>query len=222
MGLAARDHAPYTPDHSLTTPRQRATLHASRLAAWTARTKGLQGWDWNCRQIQMEAKRIGTVLVLCLMPVVLATGQDKSGDSLRSDLEAVKAELKSQQDRIERLSQEITKLSEALKQKAPSSAVSPEPTPSVPRAAPVSTPASTPAAAGVESPVVAEAANLRSHTVLKGETLSQIAKQYGVSVPEIEQLNKIGDAKKLQAGQTIKIPPSTAASPSPSPTPQGQ
>ena len=166
----------------------------------------------------MEAKRIGTVLVLCLMPVVLATGQDKSSDNLRSDLEAVKAELKSQQDRIERLSQEITKLSEALKQKAPSSAVSPEPTPSVPRAAPVSTPA----AAGVESPVVAEAANLRSHTVMKGETLSQIAKQYGVSVPEIEQLNKIGDAKKLQAGQTIKIPPSTAASPSSSPTPQGQ
>jgi LysM repeat protein len=172
----------------------------------------------------MEAKRIVTALVVCLMPVVLATGQDKSSDSLKSDLEAVKAELKSQQDRIERLSQEVTKLSEALKQKAPSSAVSPEPTPAVPRAAPVSTPAPTPAAAGVASPVVAEAANLRSHTVMKGETLSQIAKQYGVSVQEIEQLNRIGDAKKLQAGQTIKIPPSTAASPSPSPspTPQGQ
>ena len=32
---------------------------------------------------------------------------------------------------------------------------------------------------------------------MKGETLSQIAKQYGVSVPEIEQLNKI----QLELGQ---------------------
>jgi LysM repeat protein len=57
---------------------------------------------------------------------------------------------------------------------------------------------------------------------MKGETLSQIAKQYGVSVPDIQHLNKIGDAKKLQAGQTIKIPGTTSASPSPSPAPQNQ
>jgi LysM repeat protein len=53
--------------------------------------------------------------------------------------------------------------------------------------------------------------------VAKGETLTQISKQYGVSVDEIEQLNKIGDAKKLQAGQTIKIPVSAGATPSPAP-----
>jgi LysM repeat protein len=166
--------------------------------------------------VQMEAKRILTALVILLAPVALVTAQDKTADSLRSDLEAVKAELKSQQDRLDRLSQEIAKLSDALKQRAPSNAVSPEPTPTVPRAAPVATPA----AAGAENPGAAEAANLRSHTVMKGETLTQIAKQYGVTVPDIEQLNKIGDAKKLQIGQTIKIPAS--ANPSPSPTPQSQ
>lgn len=166
----------------------------------------------------MDAKRIVTALVLCLTPVALVTAQEKSTDTLKNDLEAVKAELKSEQERLDRLSQQITKLDEALKQKAPSSAVSPEPTPSVPRAAPVSTPAAT----GGENPSAAEAGNLRSHTVMKGETLSQIAKQYGVSVPDIQHLNKIEDAKKLQAGQTIKIPVSTSASPSPAPTPQGQ
>lgn len=165
--------------------------------------------------MQMEAKRILTILVILLTPVALVTAQDKTADSLRSDLEAVKAELKSQQDRLDRLSQEIAKLSEALKQRAPSNAGSAEPTPSVPRAAPVAMPA----AAGTENPAAADAANLRSHTVMKGETLTQIAKQYGVTVPEIEQLNKIGDAKKLQAGQTIKIPQSASASPSPSPAP---
>jgi LysM repeat protein len=50
--------------------------------------------------------------------------------------------------------------------------------------------------------------------VAKGETLIQIAKQYGVTVDDIEQLNKIQDAKKLQAGQTIKIPGTGSPSPS--------
>jgi LysM repeat protein len=58
---------------------------------------------------------------------------------------------------------------------------------------------------------------VRSHVVAKGETLIQIAKEYGVTVEDIEQLNKITDAKKLQIGQTLKIPGSgSSASPSPS------
>jgi membrane-bound lytic murein transglycosylase D len=69
----------------------------------------------------------------------------------------------------------------------------------------------------VENPAPADTANTKTHTVAKGETLTQISKQYGVSVEEIEELNKIGDAKKLQAGQTIKIPVSQTATPSPTP-----
>jgi LysM repeat protein len=71
--------------------------------------------------------------------------------------------------------------------------------------------------AGVENPAPADNANTKTHTVAKGETLTQISKQYGVSVEEIEELNKIGDAKKLQAGQTIRIPASQTATPSPTP-----
>ena len=56
---------------------------------------------------------------------------------------------------------------------------------------------------------------VRTHVVAKGETLTQIAKQYGVTVDDIEQLNKITDAKKLQIGQALKIPGSgSSASPS--------
>jgi LysM repeat protein len=69
----------------------------------------------------------------------------------------------------------------------------------------------------VENPSPVDNANTKTHIVAKGETLTQIAKQYGVTVEEIEQLNKIEDAKKLQAGQTIKIPVSQAATPSPAP-----
>jgi LysM repeat protein len=54
--------------------------------------------------------------------------------------------------------------------------------------------------------------------VAKGETLIQIAKQYGVTVEDIEQLNKIQDAKKLQIGQTLKIPAGGSPSPNTSAT----
>jgi LysM repeat protein len=59
--------------------------------------------------------------------------------------------------------------------------------------------------------------------VARGETLTSIAKQYKVGVEELQKFNHIEDGRKLQAGQTIMIPPSPAspaASASPSPTPQ--
>jgi LysM repeat protein len=175
----------------------------------------------------MDAKRFFPVMLVALVPYtsVLAEG---AADSAKTEalalkaqtieLEGLKTEIKAQGEKIDRLSQEVATLSDLLKQKS---------TPTVPKAEPV--PAATPAAAnpavanppaptaGVENPAPADGANSKTHTVARGETLTQISKQYGVSVEEIEQLNKIGDAKKLQAGQTIKIPASQAATPSPAP-----
>jgi len=105
-----------------------------------------------------------------------------------------------------------------LKQKSAPTVAKAEPVPSATPAAAnpaAANPATT--TAGVENPTTADNANTKTHIVAKGETLTQISKQYGVSVEEIEQLNKIGDAKKLQAGQTIKIPASQSATPSPAP-----
>ena len=107
----------------------------------------------------------------------------------------------------------MAKLGDLLKKKPASPVARAEPSPTAAAANPnVATPS-----AGVENPAPVDAANTKTHTVAKGETLTQISKQYGVSVEDIEQLNKIGDAKKLQAGQTIKIPASESPTPSPSP-----
>ena len=62
-----------------------------------------------------------------------------------------------------------------------------------------------------------------THVVTKGETLTSIAKQYKVSVEDLQKFNHIEDGRKLQAGQTILIPgpsaaPSGSASASPSPS----
>jgi LysM repeat protein len=65
--------------------------------------------------------------------------------------------------------------------------------------------------------------NGTTHVVARGETLTSIAKQNKVGVEELQKFNHIEDGRKLQAGQTIMIPPSSAspaASASPSPTQQ--
>jgi membrane-bound lytic murein transglycosylase D len=53
----------------------------------------------------------------------------------------------------------------------------------------------------------------RHHEVLKGETLSVIAKKYGLTVNDLTQANNISVQKPLQVGQAILIPMSGAAKP---------
>ena len=181
----------------------------------------------DCRQVEMDATRILHVILMTLVPFssVLAQGAAESAKTealaLKAqmvELESLKAEIKTQGEKIDRLTQEVATLSEMLKQKSTPSAAKAEPVPTATPAA-ANPAAANPAAtvAGVENPSPADNANTKTHTVAKGETLTQISKQYGVSVEEIEELNKIGDAKKLQAGQTIKIPVSATATPSPAP-----
>ena len=44
------------------------------------------------------------------------------------------------------------------------------------------------------------------YVVKAGDTLSDIAKKYGVTVPEIATLNKIPNPNKIYVGETLKIP----------------
>ncbi len=53
-------------------------------------------------------------------------------------------------------------------------------------------------------------AGSNTYVVAKGETLIAIAKRYKVSVEELQKFNHIEDGRKLQAGQTIQIPPAAA------------
>jgi LysM repeat protein len=81
---------------------------------------------------------------------------------------------------------------------------------------PAATAATTQPAAPPQMPaepaVQSAAPAVQTHVVNKGETLTAIAKQYKINVSELQQLNKIEDGRKLQAGQTLLIP---AAKPDP-------
>jgi LysM repeat protein len=46
----------------------------------------------------------------------------------------------------------------------------------------------------------------RTHTVKKGETLTGLARRYGVSVQALQEVNGIKSGRSLKAGQKLKIP----------------
>ncbi len=69
------------------------------------------------------------------------------------------------------------------------------------------------AVAGV---AVAGSAATGSHTVTTGETLSQIAERYGVSVAALAEANAIADVHRIVAGETLTLPEGSPASPAPS------
>jgi membrane-bound lytic murein transglycosylase D len=58
----------------------------------------------------------------------------------------------------------------------------------------------------------------RYHVVQKGDTLSVIARKYGVSIPDLTQANKITVRTSLRIGQELLVPMSGARMPPPSST----
>ena len=58
------------------------------------------------------------------------------------------------------------------------------------------------------APTVAATANAptRGYTVVKGDTPTSIAKKFGITSTDLLKLNKMDDPKKMQIGQTLKVP----------------
>ena len=56
------------------------------------------------------------------------------------------------------------------------------------------------------------------HTVVRGETLSKIARAHGTTARALQTANGISDPRKLRIGQTLQIPSRTGNSPSPAQT----
>lgn len=61
-------------------------------------------------------------------------------------------------------------------------------------------------ASAVAQPVASPAVEQKVHTVLQGESLSVIAKQYGVTVKAIAEANNITNPDKIRVNQKLVIP----------------
>ena len=141
--------------------------------------------------------------------VVLITNLDAFGQTFAPTPNASASELTQIQEltkkideqnaKIDMLSQQILKLQLEISQHRPGVMIG-EGAPSP--------------ATGATSAEPPRPANGNTHTVTRGETLTSIAKMYKVGVEELQKFNQIEDGRKLQAGQTIMIPPSPAPAPS--------
>jgi LysM repeat protein len=124
--------------------------------------------------------------------------------SQSAQLQELTKKIDEQNAKIDMLSQQILKLELEITNHRPGVLIGEgTPTPSF------STSTST---AAPETLVKADNGN--GHIVARGETLTSIAKMHGVSVSELQKYNHIDNPLKLQAGQTLLIPPSPVPSPS--------
>jgi LysM repeat protein len=130
----------------------------------------------------------------------------KTAPTQTVDLQALAKKIDEQNAKIDALSQQILKLQQSMANQRPGVMIG-EGAPSTSTAA-----ASTSTVAAAESP--AKSDNGNTHIVARGETLTSIARMHNVSVSELQKFNHIDNPLKLQAGQTLLIPPSPIPSPS--------
>ncbi|BAH74039.1 LysM peptidoglycan-binding domain-containing protein [Solidesulfovibrio magneticus] len=101
----------------------------------------------------------------------------------------------------------VTEVVETVVAEPPAPAPAPAPTaPAAAKPAPAAEkPASTATkpAVGADKPVAAGGA---THTVARGDTLTRLAKKYGVSAQAIMEANGMKNADQLQLGKTLTIP----------------
>lgn len=127
-------------------------------------------------------------------------------ESSPSQLEAVTRKLDEINTKLDALSQQILKLEQ---QNSRPGVMIGETTPAAPAVN---------ASGALPALSASPASGGNTHVVAKGETLTSIAKQNKVSVEDLQKFNHIEDGRKLQAGQTILIPPVTSSGSSPTPS----
>jgi len=123
-----------------------------------------------------------------------------------AQLQELTKKIEEQNAKIDMLSQQILKLQFQLSNQRPGVMIG-EGAPSTSTSS-----ASTSTPAPAEPSVKAGDGN--SHIVARGETLTSIARMHNISVSELQKFNHIDNPLKLQAGQTLLIPPSPIPSPS--------
>jgi LysM repeat protein len=132
--------------------------------------------------------------------------------SQAAQLQELTKKIDEQNAKIDMLSQQILKLQLEVTHQRPGVMIGD---------ASASASSSTSSATSTTSPSAASssasAGGGSSHVVARGETLTSIAKMYGVSVSDLQKFNHIDNPLKLLAGQTLQIPPSPIPSPSSSP-----
>jgi LysM repeat protein len=153
----------------------------------------------------MRTARLLAALGGCFLPIA-ASAQDAAGwiDELRELRKMVEAQNK----KIDALTAQVSRLSAALDGKPAAEKPAAEgAAASSDAAAPATAPAGHTAGAEEFSATAPKAEPAApQHVVMKGETLTSIAKHYNVSLSDLMKANKGLNERKLQIGQSINLP----------------
>lgn len=134
----------------------------------------------------------------------LAQAAPAAGGSIHDQIQALRQLVEQQSRQIQVLSDQVARLTATIENRAAGAPVAGNSRPAdfvVPVARPAAPP---PPPANV-------------HIVVKNDSLDKIARTYNTTVADLLKLNKITDAKKLQIGQQIILPPGLAPVPPPAP-----
>ena len=126
--------------------------------------------------------------------------------SQTAQIQELTKKIEEQNAKIDMLSQQILKLQSQLSNQRPGVIIG--------EGAPSASTSAAPTSTAAPQEPSAKADNGNSHIVARGETLTSIARMHNVSVGELQKFNHIDNPLKLQAGQTLLIPPSPIPSPS--------
>lgn len=141
-----------------------------------------------------------------LLPIVISSSmlaglsQSQAQDTAGwiTELRELRKTVELQTKQIEVLTQQVAKLSAAVEGKAAPTGASVSPNPA---------PATNKEEFAPTAPAASADPGQPKHVVMKGETLTSIAKHYNITLPELQKANKDINDRKLQIGQTIILPP---------------
>lgn len=154
------------------------------------------------------------LLSLCACSFAMSIFAAPPAATVEARLDVMAKKLDEQNAKIDMLSQQILKLQQQLGgSNAQASVTSPSPNNSRPGVM-IGEGTSSSAATSTTSTSPTPPLNGTSHIVARGETLTSIAKSYNVSITDLQKYNHIENPLKLQAGQTLMIPPSSSPAPS--------
>lgn len=156
--------------------------------------------------------RITGFVIAIAAAAIAAPGAWAEDSQAVEEMRLLRAAVEKQAKQIETLTEQIAKLRIALEKSGdvPLAASAPPPAGAP---AGVAAPAPAPAEFSTDAPK-AEPPEGKRHVVIKGETLTSIAKHYSITITDLKKANKDVDERKLQIGQTLTIPsPKNAEAP---------
>ncbi|MEQ1860141.1 MAG: LysM peptidoglycan-binding domain-containing protein [Chthoniobacteraceae bacterium] len=142
------------------------------------------------------------VRLAAISGLLTATSFAQNAANTGDELRELRKALEEQSKRIDALTEQVARLAAAIQGKPASTA----------EAAPGKEEFNAPAAAKAEP-------GQPHHIVVKGETLTSIAKHYSLPLAELMRANKGLDERKLQIGQTVLLPTPQPPASTPKPNP---